>query len=473
MAQKPIQTKKATVISVHDGDTVRVKLLDTGEETSVRLNLIDAPEDSNNVGTQSYGKEAGDYLRSLIQDKEVDLEIYGKDKYERTIAVIKKDGVDINARMIEEGLAWHYKKYDNTEHYAQYDSLEKEAKNLKKGLWSDPNATPPWEFRHKANSSNRPNYSERRRGAPSYNLSTLSASSKYIKTYTSYSGHDMVVIFEIPLIDGSFISKVIGMCQTISYSVHNEKMPVRVLGDMNMKSVVFGNRTIAGSMIFTVFDEHWSNELIAEYKNRIAKWRPTMLDDELPPINVTISMVNEYGDRSRLAIYGVTFVNEGQVMSINDTYTENTFQFYAKDIDYLTSDVNKKDGGKTNLQKETERKKIEELNSEDLPIDIPISAYKNMQESGVTKTLEKDKKRYDIYNIDYKNLSKGRDVFIKEMDKKYEDLISYFDRDVENGVISQEQCEEQKMKAKEIWLKRRTQADEYYAKETKKEASDE
>lgn len=297
--------------------------------------------------------------------------------------------------------------------------------------------------------------------------------SDYIKTYTSYSGHDMVVIFEIPLTDGSFISKVIGMCQTISYSVHNEKMPVRVLGDMNMKSIVFGNRTIAGSMIFTVFDEHWSNDLITEYKDRIAKWQPTMLDDELPPINVTISMVNEYGDRSRLAIYGVTFVNEGQVMSINDTYTENTFQFYAKDIDYLTSDVNKNGKEKTDLQKETERKKIEELNSEDLPIDIPISAYKSMQESGITKSLEKDEKRYDIYNMDYNNLSKGRDAFIKEMDKKYEDLISYFDRDVENGAISQEQCEEQKMKAKEIWLKRRTQADEYYAKETKKEASDE
>lgn len=294
--------------------------------------------------------------------------------------------------------------------------------------------------------------------------------SDYIKTYTSYSGHDMVVIFEIPLIDGSFISKVIGMCQTISYSVYNEKMPVRVLGDMNMKSVVFGNRTIAGSMIFTVFDEHWSNDLIAEYKNRVAKWQPTMLDDELPPINVTISMVNEYGDRSRLAIYGVTFVSEGQVMSINDTYTENTFQFYAKDIDYLTSDINKNGKEKTELQKETERKKIDELNNEDLPIDVPISAYKNMQESGVTKTLEKDKRQYDIYNIDYKNLSKGRDVFIKEMDKKYEDLISYFDRDAKNGVISQEQCEDQKMKAKEIWLKRRTQADEYYAKETKKEA---
>lgn len=162
--------------------------------------------------------------------------------------------------------------------------------------------------------------------------------SVYSKTYTSYSGHDMVCVFEIPLSDGKTISQVVGSLQTISYSIHNEKMPVRVLGDMNMKSIVFGNRTIAGSIVFTVFDKHWVENLLNQYYSAI-KYKAHALTDELPNINISIAMMNEYGDKSRLALYGVTFVNEGQTMSINDMYTENTFQFYAKDIDYLTTET--------------------------------------------------------------------------------------------------------------------------------------
>lgn len=271
----------------------------------------------------------------------------------------------------------------------------------------------------------------------------------------------MVVIFEIPLADGSAIAKVVGMCQTISYSVHNEKMPVRVLGDMNMKSVVFGNRTIAGSMIFTVFDEHWSNELIDEYKSRIAKHYPTMLDDELPPINVTISMVNEYGDRSRLAIYGVTFVNEGQVMSINDTYTENTFQFYAKDIDYLTSDVNKNGGGEAKITGGTNTLNEESLIN-DPPVDIPIQDVKKNPEK-----ITWNEKRYDVYKGSYKD--KERDIFMKELDQKYEELVSYFKRDLDNNAISREQYEQEIYRAKRVWRIKRKEADDYYAQKSREE----
>ena len=38
-----------------------------------------------------------------------------------------------------------------------------------------------------------------------------------------------------------------------------------------------------------------------------------------------------------MALYGITIVNEGQVMSTNDIYTENTYQFFATNVDYLDS----------------------------------------------------------------------------------------------------------------------------------------
>lgn len=160
-----------------------------------------------------------------------------------------------------------------------------------------------------------------------------SVASAYSNKYVSFSGHDMVCIFEIPVTGGT-LSSVIGSLQTVTYSVHNEKFPVRSLGNMNAKGYVYGPRTIAGSLIFTVFNKHWAHDLMERYLDTY-KVNAHFLVDELPPLNITISFANEYGNKARMALYGVTFVNEGQVMSINDNYTENTFQFFATDIDYL------------------------------------------------------------------------------------------------------------------------------------------
>ena len=301
----------------------------------------------------------------------------------------------------------------------------------------------------------------------------LKATSQYLHTYTSYSGHDMVVIFEIPLVGGGVIAKVIGMCQTITYSLHNEKMPVRVLGDMNPKGYVFGNRTIAGTMIFTVFDEHWSNELISEYKDAMEQ-NGHMLDDELPPINVTISMANEYGDRSRLALYGVTFVNEGQVMSIQDTYTENTFQFYAKDVDYLTSDVNKNSSG-ANAQSrlKTVNHKVSKLNSDaNVPIDIPENTNKAIIASRIKEELSDDEKikKYDVYDFEKDDLKiSERDKHFKEMQQKYENVAKKIQKKYLLKELSTQEYRQEMNIAKTVYIKRRNQADYFYAQLAKEE----
>lgn len=163
---------------------------------------------------------------------------------------------------------------------------------------------------------------------------------EYGDTYRSFSGHDMVCTIDMPMPDGSNIVKVIGALQTVTYSIHDEKVPIRCIGDMNAKGYVFGPRTIAGTLIFSVFDKHWAHFIMKEYlaNKRLAAH---FLADELPPFNMTISCANEYGYNARLAIYGITLVNEGQVMSINDVYTENTYQFYALDVDYLSDVVSK------------------------------------------------------------------------------------------------------------------------------------
>lgn len=158
--------------------------------------------------------------------------------------------------------------------------------------------------------------------------------SDYMKTYQSFSGYDMVCTIEMPMPKGGTYTQVIGELQTITYSIHQEKSPVRCLGDMNAKGYVFGPRTIAGTLIFTVFDRHWTTKMEKEYLAN-AGVNAHMLADEFPPFNLTISCANEYGHDAVCSIFGITLVNEGQVMSINDVFTENTYQFYATDVQYL------------------------------------------------------------------------------------------------------------------------------------------
>lgn len=157
----------------------------------------------------------------------------------------------------------------------------------------------------------------------------------FLPTYRTFSGHDMVVTVQVPVSNKVTITKVIGAFQTITYSIHNEKHPVRVLGNMNPKRYVFGPRMVAGSIVLTVFDRHWMRELFNEYVKVKGATERYFLMDELPAMDITISCANEYGHNAKLVLYDVTIVNEGQVMSINDVYTENTYEFFALNVDYL------------------------------------------------------------------------------------------------------------------------------------------
>lgn len=132
--------------------------------------------------------------------------------------------------------------------------------------------------------------------------------------------------------------RVLGEIQTISYSIHMEKRPVRSIGNVNAKDYVMGPRTIAGSLVFAVFNKHFAEDIIKDHNDFYTEGTAYMVD-ELPPFNIVISMANEYGIRSKMVIYGVRLLNEGQVMSVNDVYTENTYQFVATDIEYLNDEV--------------------------------------------------------------------------------------------------------------------------------------
>ena len=135
---KVVSTLTGKVIGVTDGDTIKV--LVNRQTVKVRLEGIDAPESSQSFGTKS--KQA---LSKMVFGKTVTVKKTGEDRYGRTLGIIMVGGKeDANAKMIEDGWAWHFKKYNDEERLAK---LESSARKAKRGLWADANPLPPWEYR--------------------------------------------------------------------------------------------------------------------------------------------------------------------------------------------------------------------------------------------------------------------------------------------------------------------------------------
>ena len=129
-------------------------------------------------------------------------------------------------------------------------------------------------------------------------------------------------------------TKVLAEAQTLSYSTHRPKIPVRALGSVSPKGYVRCGRQIAGTIIFTVFNEHVFYELMDAHPSDFdGQTLTTAVLDQLPPVDILISFANEYGAISRMTIRGVEFSDEGQTMSIEDMLTENVVHWVARDWD--------------------------------------------------------------------------------------------------------------------------------------------
>ena len=126
--------------SVIDGDTLVVG------NVTVRINEIDAAElgqkcDLMNGGDWACAEAAADRLAELVGSANVECEAHGNDPYGRIIATCFVGGVDLGQKLVEEGLAWAFVKYD-----AVYRDQEAAAKAAELGIWRGaPEA--PWDYR--------------------------------------------------------------------------------------------------------------------------------------------------------------------------------------------------------------------------------------------------------------------------------------------------------------------------------------
>lgn len=145
MATDNVLTGK--VISVADGDTITILSADN-TQYKIRLHQIDAPEKG-----QGFGSASKKSLSNMVYKKEVTIEKVDTDKYGRIVGKVLLDGEDINLKQVQSGMAWVYKEYARDQSY--FDA-ETTAKNGRSGLWDNPNAVAPWEFRRGVKETSQP-----------------------------------------------------------------------------------------------------------------------------------------------------------------------------------------------------------------------------------------------------------------------------------------------------------------------------
>jgi len=134
---------QATVISVGDGDTLRVS--NAGRSITIRLACIDAPE----TAQSPYGQQVRSYLQQrLPRGRQVSILPHTTDRYGRTVAEVISD-ININLVLVEDGQAFAYRRYLSSSNAKEYLDAEYRASRHRYGVWQvEGGITRSWDFRH-------------------------------------------------------------------------------------------------------------------------------------------------------------------------------------------------------------------------------------------------------------------------------------------------------------------------------------
>ena len=123
---------------VIDGDSIRM-----GSE-EIRLQSIDAPEGKQFCKVRGKdwrcGRAAAETLTFLVTGTDIRCTWFERDRHERALATCFRRDVEINAMMVELGMALAYRGSGN------YSAEEERARAAQRGLW-DAEFVPPWEWR--------------------------------------------------------------------------------------------------------------------------------------------------------------------------------------------------------------------------------------------------------------------------------------------------------------------------------------
>lgn len=135
------QVLRGRVVAVADGDTITV--LDASRvQHHVRLNGIDAPETA-----QPFAAKSKAHLSDLVFGRDVAVVWTKRDRYDRLVGTVLVGTTSANLAQLMAGFAWYYRDYAGdvaAENRPLYEAAEAEAREARRGLWSDSAPQAPW-----------------------------------------------------------------------------------------------------------------------------------------------------------------------------------------------------------------------------------------------------------------------------------------------------------------------------------------
>lgn len=130
----------ATVVSVTDGDTIRVRI--SGVEERVRLIGVDTPETRGRGGLREcFGAEATTRTKELLPPGtpvRLERDVEPRDRYDRLLAYVYRaeDDLFINMALARDGFAAALTIPPNVTYAEEFRDAAAEAREGRRGLWS-------------------------------------------------------------------------------------------------------------------------------------------------------------------------------------------------------------------------------------------------------------------------------------------------------------------------------------------------
>lgn len=158
---------------------------------------------------------------------------------------------------------------------------------------------------------------------------------------TSYSGADFIVVGYRPYgahppeegdATANPTSQFIefGNLQTLSISTTRDYGAERPLGTSWVRDYSPGARSVAGSLVFTLFDGDSLRALDGYRPDRSRDDNGLYSPDDIPEFNIIASATNEYGQTISTILLGVRIVNSGMNIGVQDVFTEQVLSYVAR-----------------------------------------------------------------------------------------------------------------------------------------------
>jgi len=123
---------------VHDGDTVTC-IDEANHPQKIRLVGIDSPELN-----QPFGREASNALQQKLVGGRVRVDGNARDQHGRLLGTLWVDERNINRELVNDGWAWVFGGFNPD---PELLDAETAARKAHRGLWSDPHAQTPSDWR--------------------------------------------------------------------------------------------------------------------------------------------------------------------------------------------------------------------------------------------------------------------------------------------------------------------------------------